>query len=350
MGECQTPYNYDAASVTELKRVISDPRFQPFRKKAGYQSDERAFEYYLYNARLAKSLLFPLHICEVTLRNALNDLFTTSFNAAWWRDPAFENLLTAQSRTALQKAITTQASIGRTSTQDLVAKLSLDFWSNLFRPEYEELIWKRHLPILIPDKAVTFNDLRRRLKSITALRNRIAHHESILDKNISELLAQVHYIIDLFSPTVLAWVKAHSTVHRALRTVPGNVETLATRYDRNFHSLQELDLLSSLPTPLNDPCLVMNATGEIVSVIDGNDIANHILMKAEDWCLLDFGKTPVSEIFNSMPKTKNFVIAHDDDRSDTLPILFKSDAKFAVILNRKTGLPVGLIAKAHRRY
>ncbi|CAD0353666.1 hypothetical protein ABQW67_08785 [Xanthomonas hortorum] len=352
MGECQTPFTYDATSIPELKRVISDPRFEPFRKRAGYQSDELAFAYYLYNARLAKSLLFPLHICEVTLRNALNDLFTSSFNAAWWRDPAFEALLTVESQNALQRAIAVQSKIGRTGTEDLVAKLSMDFWSNLFRQEYEALIWKRYLLALVPSGDATFEDLRTKLKKITALRNRIAHHESILDRNIQDLLAHVHFIIGLFSPTVLEWVKAHSTVHIALRSAPKSTSqlTLNNRCDTNFTTLQENDLLKSLPMPLQFPCIIQNDAAEVVSVIDGNDIANFILTEAEDWCLLDFGDMPISKLLGSMPTIKNFALAHEDDHASTLPSLFKGKVKFAVIQKRTTDSPIGLIAKAHRRY
>ncbi|WP_323009909.1 hypothetical protein [Paracoccus sp. (in: a-proteobacteria)] len=126
MAESQVPYAYDPQSVDALKASLSPQRFETYLAKAG--GDEHyAFALYLYNARLAKSLLFPLSVTEVTLRNAVNSVLVASHGESWHQDATLRNqVLTAQSLDALDRAFIRAKSNARGK---VIAELTFDFWS-----------------------------------------------------------------------------------------------------------------------------------------------------------------------------------------------------------------------------
>lgn len=68
MAESQVTYIYDS-NINTIKENISDNRFSAYLKKAGF-NEIYAFNLYLYNARISKAFLFPLHMLEVSLRKS----------------------------------------------------------------------------------------------------------------------------------------------------------------------------------------------------------------------------------------------------------------------------------------
>lgn len=82
MAESQVPYPYDAATIASLKASLSEPRFATYLTKAA-GNETFAFALYLYNARLAKSFLFPLSVAEVTLRNAVDGVLRQLHGDEW---------------------------------------------------------------------------------------------------------------------------------------------------------------------------------------------------------------------------------------------------------------------------
>src|SRR3954453_13927229 len=78
MAESQAPYGYTPETLVSLQAAISSPRFYPYHNEAA-GDDAYAVELYLFNARVAKSLLYPLQMAEVTVRNAVNQVFARDF-------------------------------------------------------------------------------------------------------------------------------------------------------------------------------------------------------------------------------------------------------------------------------
>lgn len=70
MAESQVPYPYTEDNHSIISS-LSEARFAPYLKNAGF-NQHYAFSLYLYNARLSKAFLYPLHILEVTLRNRID--------------------------------------------------------------------------------------------------------------------------------------------------------------------------------------------------------------------------------------------------------------------------------------
>lgn len=247
MAESQAPYPYTPQTMTELESNFSSKRFGAYLLRAGHHP-EYAIQLYLYNARLAKSLLFPLHILEIVLRNGIDEAFSHTFSESWHLDQSFRDLLSQESNNSLQKALGRFRKIP--SKDDVISELSLDFWSNLFRAEYDRSIWQTNIKILFPCNTFTRASLQPEISKINRLRNRIAHHEPILDLNTSDIHAKILNIVSGRSLESGKWIKSHSTFTQMMRTKPkpglGNGPFLRDQADTDFFKVMETETVLSL--------------------------------------------------------------------------------------------------------
>ena len=105
MAESQLPFPYTPADIAAVKAALSAARFATYLTRAG-NDEAYALALYLYNARLAKAFLYPLHVAEVTLRNAIDESLVAMYGPDWPYDTRFRNqLLTAEGLATLDKAI-----------------------------------------------------------------------------------------------------------------------------------------------------------------------------------------------------------------------------------------------------
>ena|ERR1700722_11581928 len=133
MAESQDLYSYDATNLDALRAAVSDPRFETYMHQAGFDA-QYAFALYLFNARMAKAFLFPLHMAEIVLRNAIDEVLCAMFGPWWHLDPTFRKVLMPGGVAPLQRAID-RVSADKGPNQprgQIVATLTFDFWSNLF--------------------------------------------------------------------------------------------------------------------------------------------------------------------------------------------------------------------------
>ncbi|MFX6747543.1 hypothetical protein ABTH31_20870, partial [Acinetobacter baumannii] len=77
-------------------------------------------------------------ILEVTVRNTINELLIQKFGENYFFNQVFIDILNEYSEGSLKKAI----SRAKTNKNcDIVSTLTFDFWSNLFRDEYDRPLW-----------------------------------------------------------------------------------------------------------------------------------------------------------------------------------------------------------------
>jgi len=242
MAESQSPFPYTPLNARCLEAQLSSRRFFTYLKKAGH-NQAYAFELYLYNARLAKAFLFPLHIVEIVLRNGVDEILCSAYGERWPMDSAFLALLTTQSQTTLSKAKARASKQGTIQKDDVVSRLTFDFWSNLFRAEYDRSLWQTNIKRLFPEKPdITRASLQQLVYQINQLRNRIAHHEPIFGRDISGSYKQIIEVVSYRCKTSEAWLRSHSTVHQVLRSKPSaerRALQISVPYDRDIAVLNE---------------------------------------------------------------------------------------------------------------
>jgi hypothetical protein len=115
----------------------------------------------------------------------------------------------------------------------IVAKLTVDFWLNLFRPEYGAL-WRTNVNIAFPNlhHGQSCQEIRNLVKPINVFRNRVAQHEPLAEKHQAIICLD-----DKGRPT------AAFTVVEAVRFISESAKGLGGMIDLEDHTV--LDLLKT---------------------------------------------------------------------------------------------------------
>lgn len=349
VAELIKEYSYTKPALAELAICLSFPRFQPYRNRA--KNDEvLAMESYLYNSRVSKSLLYPFHLCEIVLRNAVNDALKEDFSPAWHRNPAFTKMLAPKTAKLLEKGI---AEAKTSNIDDVVTELTMGFWFHLFRSIHYALWKDRFHRVVRAVPALQFSEFEPRLQRISRLRNRIAHHEGVLalaeDLSPPAVLRDIEFITSAISKDASEWLASHSTVGKALRSKPqknGTVgPTVGERSDDRFNLVEMTTLLSEL-TP--EKVSVVMDGDEIVGAIGGREIAEYLFSTMDGDALVAVNEHSVADVINRGGGAVDFVVLQEG-----MPLTGLQAAivrrRYAVVLDG-TGRVRGVIAAAHRRY
>lgn len=209
-------YKYDGHTLGALRTCISLERFGTYLELA--QGDRRlAIQMYLRNAALGGAFHGPLQALEVTLRNAIHRTLTASCGVFWFDD---SRLLRATEQTSVRRAnqkIRNQRTPGR-----VVAELNFGFWVALFSKSYDHGLWRTDLHLIFTPKP-NRRELHDQLDRLRTLRNRIAHHEPILQRDVRVDHERILWILKMLSPVTAAWVAHHSRVIEILNTNPRRI-------------------------------------------------------------------------------------------------------------------------------
>jgi hypothetical protein len=198
------PYPYTPASLAEIRRALSEPRFRTYLDLGGGNA-ELGMRQYVWNAALASALHSPLHVLEVTLRNAVHDQLKRPHGGHWFDVP---NLLRLPETAMIAEARNFLTARGEPPTPDkIVAELSFRFWVGIFSRKYDRL-WVSSLQGLFTPRPQR-QDLHGKLDRLRTLRNRIAHHETIQHRHLMADLADIKQIVGALSPSMLDWLTWH---------------------------------------------------------------------------------------------------------------------------------------------
>ena len=200
-------FRYDGATIRALCTTISRERFATYLRIATGDR-RRALELYTYNAALGSAFHGPLQSLEVTLRNAVHSAMTVANGVRWFESPQLDQ---PQQDAVTKAKIKLGNATGPYDPGRIVAELSFGFWVALFARRYEEALWRTTLHECF-DPTPARRHLHDRLNSLLALRNRIAHHEPILERNLQAKHDAILWVLERLSPEMEAWVRHHSRV------------------------------------------------------------------------------------------------------------------------------------------
>lgn len=171
----------------------------------------QALRMYMWNTALSEALYGPLQGLEITLRNKIHERLTGAYGTHWYDDPRL------QLRYAQQQQITGAKQIlgfqrKPAEPSRVIAELNFGFWVGLFGPKYETHLWRPHLRPLFINASAPFlrKEAHNALDEIRLLRNRIAHHEPILQRRLTEEHGLILTVIQWFCSETAAWVRHHS--------------------------------------------------------------------------------------------------------------------------------------------
>jgi hypothetical protein len=357
MAESQLPFPYTPDDIAALKVALSLPRFATYLRPAG-NNEVYALGLYLYNARLAKAFLYPLHVVEVTLRNAIDEQLVAVYGSNWPLEAAFrDNFLTPDGRLTLDKAIDRA---GQNAPKDqIVATLTFDFWSNLFRSDYGAF-WRTKLNVVLPHlpRGESRHSIQSSVKEINRFRNRIAHHEPILDMNAIDVMAKIKQLVRYRCPRTEAWMRHHTTVDQILRTRPdpqGRMGVqLSERQDAQFLRVTGAETLATVMGQLNGARAVIriDAAGAPTGACTVDDILATITQEAAKVDgLVSIAELDISGVMGAPGPAPHWeTLSHDEPMATAVRILQRPQVRILVGVNGATGAATGVILRAHRRY
>lgn len=212
-----------------IRNTLSAARLETYEaiaNAAGLDA-EAAVSLYAWNAQISGALLPPLHIGEVAVRNAVSDALEALYGTQWPWSPTFEQSLPKKNgpgynaRNDLQ-----QVRNKTTSTGQVITELKFVFWEKMFTSRHDVRLWNPHLLRVLPnlDQSKSVAALRLEihndLNKIRLLRNRIAHHEPIFQRNLQDDLEIITRLVRSRCLVSSHWMIGFQQVQSLLATKP----------------------------------------------------------------------------------------------------------------------------------
>jgi hypothetical protein len=182
-----------------------------------------AIALYEWNAQVSAALGETLGHLEVLLRNAIHDELTAwsvrrFADPRWYLNPG--GFLFAEERADVAKARARAVRDGRHETPGrIVAELNLGFWRFLLSRRYDRGLWH-------PCLHRTFPRQRRKavydaVRTLHDARNRMAHHEPMFNRPVSDLRRTAIQVADWICPVTRSWIETRCRVPELLGCRPG---------------------------------------------------------------------------------------------------------------------------------
>lgn len=203
-----------------LEDAISAERLATYKAWA-QQNDDDAMALYALNVAISESFYTALHCLEITLRNSVHNQMTALHGNGWFNNPAVVTDQYQQRKIA--DAISRLG--GQAHGGQIIAELTFGFWTALFG-KHNNHLWGQTLRPMF-SAPVQRKQIAKRLNDIRRLRNRIAHHEPIIQQDLIIIHQEIQELTGWMSVEALAWCNARC---RFLATHPGLSIIIATNF------------------------------------------------------------------------------------------------------------------------
>ena len=202
-----------------LEDAISAERLSTYRNWT-QQNEAEALALYALNVAISEAFYTSLHMLEITLRNCVHAQMTSLHGNSWFDDPSI-----ISDRFQQQKVTAAHDKFGGNATDgQVIAELTFGFWTALFG-RYNSQLWGQQLrPIF--SAPVKRRQIARRLNDARRLRNRIAHHEPIIQQDSPAIHQEIMELIGWMSVDALAWCNQRcrfNAVHPGMPMIVGNL-------------------------------------------------------------------------------------------------------------------------------
>lgn len=210
-------------NLGNFENALSLERFGRYLAWAGNDRDA-ALELYALNTRISEALYTPLQTLEVVLRNRTHSVLADDRRDTWF-NASSGIVIGPYQHDQVIKAVAGLQKEGKPVTAGgVVSSLTFSFWTTMLNKDYEAL-WQQVLHKIAGVDAP--RGLKRKsfsgpLTQIRLLRNRIAHHEPILNWDLLRHHDRMLEMIGWLSDPAAHWCRQHDRfprVHPATRIV-----------------------------------------------------------------------------------------------------------------------------------
>jgi hypothetical protein len=197
-------FTYAPKQIANVRSRISADRLKWYLDRA-HGNELAAIRQYERNTALSESLYGVLQGFEVALRNSIHDTLTGEIGSPdWYESCAIGGSELASVETAKSKIVTK----GKVVTPSrLVAELTFGFWVALTARRYHSTLWMPHVRKAFPQKNLGRRDAFDRLSAIRLLRNSVAHHECILNRDLAQDYRDIIEATTWICIDTAAWIR-----------------------------------------------------------------------------------------------------------------------------------------------
>jgi hypothetical protein len=198
-----------------LPGLFSSDRFDAYLAATGLNQG-RAARLYGWNVAVSSALWGDFAILEVCLRNAIHACLSAHAGRDdWWNAIRLHPLEVAKINEAT-RAARAKPGHGRPIAGDVVAELTLGFWTGLLVNKYHQRLWVPALSAAFPHLTTTRREFHRTLERLRKLRNRLAHHEKVFNRNIADDHQKALEVLAAIDPAPELLVRTASRVPAVL--------------------------------------------------------------------------------------------------------------------------------------
>lgn len=217
-----------AADIRAIEGVISPQRLSTYAAAQGMQNSRRVLELYAWNAEVSGAFMLPQQICEVAVRNAAAEVLEAVYGPQWpWAIGFERSLPDPKFGLSLRKELASgrgKAPAG--NTNKVIPELKFAFWVRLFTQRFDNRLWIPHLHTSFRGLPTGVSVQRCRqmiydeLDKVRGIRNRIAHHEPIFQRNLAADYARMMRLVMWRCPRTAAWLNEVESVRALIKKRP----------------------------------------------------------------------------------------------------------------------------------
>lgn len=217
------------AETQVITRALSAERLATFSAASGFSVSADALEKYSWHALTSAAFFASLHICEVAIRNGVDEALTNTYGTDWPWNLTFERSLpnpTGYHFNAKKELLRARAQLPVGTSGKVIAELKFAFWCHMFTSRYQVRIWDSNICKAFPNVPGNCSArqarqaIYRELESLRKLRNRIAHHEPILTEPLPDRRASIHSLLTWRCREVAAWHGTWETASGCIAAKP----------------------------------------------------------------------------------------------------------------------------------
>lgn len=184
-----------------------------------------ALALYRWNVEVSSAIFSVLSDVEIALRNSIDREMqklnvTVSNHDSWFDSPSV--IMSSYCRHNLERARTALAVGGKPITHsNIVAELNFGFWRAFLSRQYKDTLWRTSIRFAFPHSPSRQPEyIFTRVRHLHVLRNRIAHHEPIHNRDIARDYQVCMEVLNAISPVIAAWSAENSYLLNVLSEKP----------------------------------------------------------------------------------------------------------------------------------
>jgi hypothetical protein len=211
---------FDAA----VMQCLSHARLQPYLEASGGDV-ARSLALYRWNISVSAAFFEVLTVVEVVVRNAIHEQLSAWNEESGYHESWFANLHGYLLEKTVRVVAETEARIARErlvrSESTVLAALPFGFWRYLLSNRYRTTLWPFAMRAAFPGLGDRDGStLCTAVRHLHVLRNRIAHHEPIIRRDLAADYAAAKFVLEAVSPEVAVWALRHARLPELLAQRP----------------------------------------------------------------------------------------------------------------------------------